>query len=161
MKAVPTIIATTAALVVGGGLFAVQASADPTTPAPLPTATATTAGRAGGRGVGWFFTVLTDVQRSCLADAGLQRPAGKLTPDNAKELRSAIDAALAKCEVKVPARLAGRDKLGFGWAALSPEQQQCLAKVSLTRPVGRLTAEQRAAVRQSKLEAAKACATGR
>ena len=160
MKAVPTIIATTAALVVGGGWFAVQASADPTTPAPLPADTATTAGRAGGQGVGWFFTVLTDVQRSCIADAGLTRPTGKLTPDSAKELRSAVDAALAKCEVTVPARLARRDKLGFRWAALSAEQQQCLADVRLTRPVGRLTAEQRAALRQSKLDAVKACGIG-
>ncbi|HEX5335821.1 MAG TPA: hypothetical protein VFW55_08065 [Propionicimonas sp.] len=157
MKAVRTIIATTAALVVGGGLFAVQASADPTTPAPLPADTAR-AVRAGGQGVGWFFTVLTDVQRSCLADAGLRRPAGKLTPDSAKELRSAIDAALAKCEVKVPARLAGRDRLGFRWAALSAEQQQCLADISLTRPVGRLTEAQRAALRKAKVDAVKACA---
>jgi len=161
MKAVPTIVASTAALVVGGGWFAVQASADPTTPAPLPADAATTSGRSGGQGVGWFFTVLTDVQRSCLADAGLQRPAGKLTPDQAKDLRSAVDAALARCEVTVPERLAGRDKLGFRWAALSAEQQQCLADISLTRPVGRLTAEQRAALRQSKLDAVKACGIGR
>jgi len=160
MNAVPTIVATTAALVVGGGWFAVQASADPTTPAPLPAGTTATPGKAGGQGVGWFFTVLTDVQRSCLADAGLQRPAGKLTPELAKELRSAIDAALVKCKVTVPARLAGRDKLGFRWAALSAEQQKCLAAVSLTRPVGRLTAEQRAALRQSKLDAVKGCAIG-
>ena len=161
MKAVPTIIATTAALVVGGGWFAVQANADPVTPAPRPADTARTAGRAGGGGVGWFFTVLTDVQRSCLADAGLQRPAGKLTPDQAKDLRSAIDAALAKCEVTVPARVAGRDRLGFRWAALNAEQQQCLADVRLTRPAGRLTADQRAAVRQAKLDAVKACVTAR
>ncbi|HEY3409211.1 MAG TPA: hypothetical protein VGK53_13645 [Propionicimonas sp.] len=161
MKAVPTIIATTAALVVGGGWFAVQASADPATPAPRPADTASTAGGAGGGGVGWFFTVLTDVQRSCLADAGLQRPAGKLTPDQVKDLRSAIDAALAKCEVTVPARVAGRDRLGFRWAALTAEQQQCLADVRLTRPVGRLTADQRAAVRQAKLDAVKACVTAR
>jgi hypothetical protein len=157
VKAVPTIIATTAALVVGGGLFAVQASADPTTPAPAPAGTATAKAGAGGQGVGWFFTVLTDTQRTCLADAGLQRPEGKLTDASAKELRSAIDAALAKCQVKVPDRLAGRDRLGFRWAALTPEQQKCLADVTLTRPVGRLTATQRAAVRASKVDAVKAC----
>ncbi len=161
MKPVPTIIATTAALVVGGGWFAVQASADPTTPAPKPAATATTTPKAAGQGVGWFFTVLTDVQRSCLADAGVTRPAGKLSDDAAKELRAAIDAALAKCEVKVPDRLASRERLGFGWAALSADQQQCLADIRLTRPVGRLTTEQRAAVRQSRLVAVKACGIGR
>ncbi|MGV8909977.1 MAG: hypothetical protein ACOH1Y_13430 [Propionicimonas sp.] len=157
MKAIPTIIATTAALAVGGGLFAVQASADPITPAPSPSATATAKAGAGAQGVGWFFSVLTDPQRDCLADAGLQRPKGKLSDDQAKQLRAAIDAALAKCEVKVPAKLAERDRLGFRWAALTPEQQQCLADTALTRPVGRLTAAQRAAVRASKVEAVKAC----
>ena len=110
---------------------------------------------------GGTLFVLTDVQRTCLADAGVQRPKGKLTTDQAKELRAAIDAALAKCAVKVPDRLAGREKLGFRWAALGAEQQQCLADVRLTRPVGRLTEPQRAAVRQAKLDAVKACGIGR
>ena len=157
MKAVPTIIATTAALVVGGGMFAVQANADPTTPAPSPAGTVTPKAAAGGQGVGWFLTVLTSDQRTCLADAGVQRPEGKLSDDQAKQLRAAIDAALAKCEVKVPDRLAGRDRMGFRWAALTPQQQKCLADVTLTRPVGRLTAAQRATVRASKVDAVKAC----
>jgi len=158
MKAITSIITSTAVLAIGGGLFAAQAMAEPTTPTPSPTTTAPKA--AAGVGVGWFFSALTDVQRSCLADAGLKRPAGKLTEESAKELRSAIDAALAKCEVKVPERLGARDRLGFRWAALSAEQQQCLADIRLTRPVGRLTTEQRAAVRQSKLDAAKDCGIG-
>lgn len=157
MKAVPTIIATTAALAVGGGLFAVQASAEPTTPAPSPSATATAKAGAGAQGVGWFFTVLTDPQRDCLAEAGLQRPKGKLTDASAKELRTAIDAALATCEVKVPEKLAKHARLGFRWAALTPEQQQCLADTTLTRPLGRLTPAQRAAVKASKVDAVKAC----
>ncbi len=165
MKAVTSIVAATAALALGGGLFAAQAMADPTAPSPTPTPTSPTAPgadarRAPGQGVGWFFSVLTDVQRSCLADAGLHRPAGTITAEQAKQLRAAIDAALAKCDVTVPARLAGRDRLGFRWAALSAEQQQCLADISLTRPVGRLTAEQRAALRQSKVAAVKACGIG-
>ena len=167
MKAVTSIVAATAALALGGGLFAAQANADPTTPTPSPASTTTAvapggaAGQAKGEGVDWYFSVLTDVQRTCLADASVQRPKGKLTADQAKELRSAIDAALAKCAVKVPDRLAGREKLGFRWAALSAEQQQCLADVRLTRPVGRLTEPQRAAVRQAKLDAVKACGIGR
>jgi hypothetical protein len=163
MKAVTSIVAATAALALGGGLFAAQAMADPTAPSPTPaspTAPGAAAGRAPGQGVGWFFSVLTDVQRSCLADAGLHRPAGTLTAEQARQLRAAIDAALAKCDVTVPARLAGRDRLGFRWAALSAEQQQCLADISLTRPVGRLTAEQRAGLRQSKVAAVKACGIG-
>lgn len=163
MKAATTIVAVTAALALGGGLFAAQAMAEPTIPTPSPaspTAPGAAAGRAQGQGVGWFFSVLTDVQRACLADAGVHRPPGTLTAEQAKQLRTAIDAALAKCEVKVPERLAGREKLGFRWAALSTTQQKCLADVALTRPVGRLTAEQRAALRQSKLDAAKACGIG-
>jgi hypothetical protein len=159
MKAVRTIIATTAALAVGG-LFAAQASADPTNPAPRPADAAKTAGRGGGQGVGWFFTVLTDAQRTCVADAGLQRPEGKLTDASGKELRSDIDAALAKCDVSIPARLAGRDRLGFRWAALTAQQQHCLAGVTLTRPVGRLTEVQRAAVRQAKVDAVASCTSG-
>jgi len=163
MKAATSIVATTAVLAIGGGLFAAQAMADPTTPTPsqtasAPKAPAAAAGPAAGKGVGWFFSVLTDVQRSCLADAGVHRPEGKLSGEQAKALRVAIDAALAKCEVKVPARLAGRDKLGFRWAALNAEQQQCLADISLTRPVGRLTEIQRAALRKAKVDAVKACA---
>ena len=150
MKAVTSIAAATAALALGGGLFAAQAMADPASPTPTPTSPGTTAARAQGQGVGWFFAVLTDVQRSCLADAGLQRPEGKLAEAQAKDLRAAIDAALAKCEVKVPERLAGRERLGFRWAALSADQQQCLADITLTRPVGRLTEAQRATVRQAR-----------
>jgi hypothetical protein len=162
MKAVTSIVAASAAVALGGGLFAAQAMASPTTPStptPAPTAPSATAGRQG-QGVGWFFAVLTDVQRSCLADAGVQRPKGKLTDAQAKDLRAAIDAALAKCQVKVPDRLASRDKLGFRWAALSAEQQQCLADISLTRPVGRLTEAQRATVRQAKINAVKGCGIG-
>ncbi len=160
MKAVTSIVAATAALALGGGLFAAQAMAEPTTPT-APTPTTPTKGAGQGQGVGWLFTALTDVQRSCLADAGVQRPNGKLAADQAKELRAAIDAALVKCAVKVPDRLAAREKLGFRWAALSAEQQQCLADVRLTRPVGRLTEPQRAAVRQAKFDAVKACGVGR
>jgi Spy/CpxP family protein refolding chaperone len=160
MKPVRTILAATTVLVIGGGLFAAQATANPTSPAPLPVDTATKAARGAGQGVGWFYAALTDVQRTCLADAGLHRPEGKLTDVQAKELRTAIDAALAKCEVTVPPRLAGRERLGFRWAALSPDQQQCLADVSLTRPAGRLTPEQRATLRQSRLDAVKGCGIG-
>lgn len=162
MKAVTSIVAGTAVLLVSCGTFAAQAMADPTTPAPLPITTAAATPRVAGQtGVGWFFAALTDVQRKCLADAAVQRPAGKLTDAQRKNLRVALDASLAKCEVKLPDRFAGRERFGFGWAALTSDQQQCLAGTSLTRPVGRLTAEQRAAVRKAKLNAATACGVGR
>ncbi len=161
MNPVTASVAVTAALVLGGGIFAAQAEADPAPAAPTPVPTATATGRAAGKvAVGWFYTALTDVQRRCLADAGVHRPSGELTDDQRKELRATIDATLARCGVQLPARAAGRERLGFGWAALTDEQQQCLADTALTRPVGRLTAEQRAAVRQSKLDAATACGVG-
>lgn len=162
MKPITATIAGTAAVVLGWGLVAAQASADPAPAAPTPVPTAFATERAAGQpAVGWFYTALTDVQRKCLADADVHRPAGKLTEDQRKELRASIDAALASCGVQLPAGAAGRERLGFGWAALTNEQQRCLAETTLTRPVGRLTAEQRAAVRQSKLDAAAACGVGR
>ncbi|MCC6495272.1 MAG: hypothetical protein IT193_03330 [Propionibacteriaceae bacterium] len=162
MNPVTATVAATAALVLGGGLFAAQAEAGPAPTAPTPVPTPVATERAAGQvAVGWFYTALTDVQRKCLAAAGVHRPSGQLTDDQRKELRASIDAALAKCGVQLPARASGRERLGFGWAALTDAQQKCLADTALTRPVGRLTAEQRAAVRQSKLDAATACGVGR
>lgn len=160
MKPVRTILAATTVLVIGGGLFAAQAIANPTTPAPLPVDTATRGARGAGQGVGWLYAALTDEQRTCLADAALQRPEGKLTDAQRKDLRAAIDAALAKCEVTVPPRLAGRDRLGFRWAALTPEQQQCLADVTLNRPAGRLTKAERATLREARVTAIRSCVGG-
>lgn len=162
MKPITVLVAATASVVLGGGWFAAQANAEPapTAPTPVPTRTAT-AREPGQVAVGWFFSALTDVQRKCLADASVSRPSGRLTDAQRKELRSTIDAALAKCDAKLPARLTGRERLGFGWAALTGDQQQCLAKTALTRPLGKLTAQERATVRQSKLDAVKACTVTR
>lgn len=168
MKLRTSILTVAAALVIGGGVFASQAIADPT-PQPLPTLTATATATATGRAdrvsgqarVGWFYSALTDVQRQCLADAAVQRPEGKLTTEQRKQLRAKIDASIASCGVKLPDRLGDRERLGFGWAAMTAEQQQCLAGTDLTRPVGRLTAEERAAVRKSMVDAAAACGVSR
>ncbi len=155
MKLTTPIVAGTAALALAGGLFAAQASADPTT-APTPTAT-TSADANRGAGVAWFYRALTDVQRQCLADAGLQRPEGRLTGTQVLQLQQQVQAALASCDIEVPDRAADRDRLGFRWAALDSDQQHCLANAELTRPLGRLTDAQRAAVRQSVVDTVKGC----
>lgn len=154
MKLTTSIVAGTAALALAGGLFAVQASAEPTTPAPSAT-TSTDAQR--GAAVAWFYRALTDVQRQCLADANLQRPEGRLTNEQVKQLQQQVQAALTSCDVTVPAKAADRDRLGFRWAALSSEKQHCLADAELTRPLGRLTDDQRAAVRASVVDTVQGC----
>jgi mRNA-degrading endonuclease toxin of MazEF toxin-antitoxin module len=164
MKLVTSLVTGAAVLAVGGGVFAAQAVASPTAPTPPPSATSTAADPATASGrarVIWFYTALTDAQRTCLADAGLQRPKGRLSDDQIARLKSDVQAALAKCGVQLPARLTERPRLGFAWAALTSEQQHCLAGQQLTRPVGRLTDAERAAVRQSKLDAAASCGVGR
>lgn len=162
MKLITAVVAGAAVVAVGGGVFAAQAVADPTLPTPSATSTAATSATAAGEvRVAWFYTALTDVQRGCLADANLQRPAGKLTDAQRTQLQQQVQAALKKCDVTLPARLADRPRLGFAWAALASEQQHCLADKQLTRPVGRLTDAERAAVRQSKLDAAASCGVGR
>lgn len=161
MKLTASIVACSAVLATAGGVVAAQAFADPNTPSPAATAaataTATKATPGTAAGIGWFYRALTDVQRHCLADANLQRPQGRLSDSQVKELQRQVQAALASCDVEVPARATARDRLGFRWAALSSEQQQCLAEARLTRPLGRLTDTQRAEVRQSVLAAAQAC----
>lgn len=167
MKITTAIVTGAALIAVGGGLFAAQAAASPTLPTPSASAPAggTAAGTTGARaavglGVGWFYRALTDTQRACLADAGLQRPEGRLTEDERTKLQEQVKSALSGCGVQVPARLADRPRLGFAWASLSTEQQHCLAAKELTRPLGRLTDAQRAAVRTSMLDAAKSCGVG-
>lgn len=130
---------------------AVAAPSDPT-PAPTPAVSPGEHPR-----VAWFFLALTDVQRRCLADQAVQRPAGRLTEEQRDALRSELDAALATCAITLPERLADLERVGFGWAALSPENQQCLAGVHVTRPLGRLTPEQRAGVRAELTAAIQGC----
>lgn len=162
MRFVRSIVAGAAVVVAGGVLYAGQAAADPSTPTPSPTAsTAVGTPAARGAGVAWFYRALTSDQRRCLADAGLQRPKGALSDAQRTELAGQVRAALKECGVELSDKLAGRDRLGFGWASLSVEQQQCLAGTELTRPFGRLTDAQRAALKQSLVDAAAACGVAR
>lgn len=164
MKPSTTIVAATALLALGGGLFAARAVASPAAPAPAPAATATavpTGRSVGSTGVGWFYRVLTSEQRDCLADAALQRPDGRLSDDQRARLQDQVRSTLAGCGVEVPQRLADRPRLGFAWARLSPEQQRCLADATPTRPFGRLTDAERAAVRASLSGQLAACGIGR
>ncbi|PFG17730.1 hypothetical protein ATK74_2303 [Propionicimonas paludicola] len=163
MNLTTSLVAGTAVLATGG-LFAGQAMAAPVTPLPSPTvttsATSATARQLGQAGVIWFYTAISSAQRDCLADANLQRPEGKLTAEQRRQLNSQVKSALSDCKITVRGKAAERQRLGFAWAGLTSEQQHCLADTVLTRPVGKLTAEQRAAVRQSKLDAANACGVG-
>jgi len=164
MKLTTSLIAG-AAVLAGGGLFAGQAFAAPTTPLPAATTSATaapsgTTRELGQAGVIWFYTAISSEQRNCLADANVQRPEGKLTAEQRSQLNSQVKSALASCEITVRDRVADRERLGFAWASLTSTQQHCLADTALTRPVGKLTAAERTAVRQSKLDAAKACGVG-
>ena len=164
MKLTTSIIAG-AAVLAGGGLFASQAIAAPTTPLPVATTAATasasdTTRTLGQAGVIWFYTAISSEQRDCLADANLQRPEGKLTADQRKQLSSQVKTAWANCKITVRGKAAERERLGFAWASLTSEQQHCLADTALTRPVGVLTTAESDAVRQSKLDAAKACGVG-
>ena len=168
MKLSTSIVTGAALLAIGVGAPVVQATASPSSPTtPTPAAavaSAATASTAATKAVRariiWFYTAITDVQRRCLADADLQRPAGKLTDAQRKALQAQIRAALTKCDVTLPGRFADRSRFGFGWASLTSVQQHCLADTALTRPVGRLTTAERAAVRMSKLDAATTCGIG-
>lgn len=145
--------AVTVTAVAGLALVPSAAAAPADDPAPTPTVD-------GARPVpraAWLLIALTDVQRHCLADQGLQRPEGRLDEDQRDALRADIDAALTACSITLPPRLLDRERLGFGYAALSAEQQQCLADLHLSRPVGRLTPEQRALLRANLAAAVKEC----
>ena len=154
MKLTTSIAAGTAVLALAGGLFAVQASAEPTTPAPRPGAT-TEAGVSSP--IARVYRALTHGLGQGLADANLQRPEGKLTDAQVKELQQQVQAALKACDVTLPAKVSARPRLGFRFAALTGAQQQCLADARLTRPLGRLTDAQKAEVRQSVVETVKGC----
>lgn len=161
MKLTTAILSGSALLAISLGVPAAQAAASPASAASAnPSASASAspaAGKVSKSRVIWFYTALTDVQRRCLADAGLQRPEGKLTASQRKTLEAQVRKALSSCDVKLPSRLADRQRLGFGFASLTSDQQHCLANAVLTRPVGRLTAAERATVRKEKLDAAAAC----
>lgn len=165
MRIVTSIGAGVAVLALGGGLFAAQAMAGPPAPAPAATASAPTdragAAVAAGGAVAWFFRVLSSDQRACLADAGVHRPDGAQTDTQRRELAAEMRAALAGCGASVPGRLADRPRLGVAWAGLTSAQQHCLARATITRPLGRLTDAERAAVRQSVRDQLAACGIGR
>lgn len=145
------------ASVAAGFVLAQTATAAPSDPTPSPTPDV--AAVMGGRvpRVAWFFTALTGEQRQCLADQGLQRPQGRLSEEQRDALRADVERALTTCQITLPERMLNRERLGFAFAALNPDQQQCLAGIHLTRPVGRLTPEQRTLVRAEMAAAVEAC----
>jgi hypothetical protein len=157
-----------AALAVGVGALQANASgstavAGATSVGAAP-ATASADGDPAGKvvqhpGLAWFYTRLTSDQRVCLADQGITRPAGPLTAEQRAALRDKVGAAAKACSITMPddpttpgvARAVGR------WATLTPDQQKCLAQVSVTRPIGKLTDAQRAKVKADLQAAVTAC----
>lgn len=106
-----------------------------------------------------FFAHTTDAQRTCLAQQGLTAPKGKLTDAQQADLSAAVIKAAATCGVKMPkadtAKIPGR--WAFGFARLTADQQACVAKLQITRPIGRLTDAQRETLRTPVNEAAATC----
>ena len=124
------------ALAVVAGLFAVPAGAQ--------TDTESAGGRAGR-------TRLTEEQRQCLVDQGVERPPLGQRPSD-EQIQAAKDAAEA-CGIELPIGRRGPARRFL--RNLTDEQRQCLQGQGLERPARgeRPTEEQRQAFR----EAAEAC----
>ncbi|MFM7616802.1 MAG: hypothetical protein ACKO72_05000 [Actinomycetes bacterium] len=99
--------------------------------------------------IGHAMTDLTAEQRQCLADAGVTKPEGE--PTQAE--RDAFKAAAESCGIDLPGRDGPGEGMGRGHRGpglrLTAEQRQCLADAGVTRPEGRPTEDQRAAMRSA------------
>ena len=91
------------------------------------------------------FAKLTDAQRSCLADQGLQRPSGRPTP----EFWRSAKAAAEKCGIELSrpswtgaSKTRGQERAKARFQKLTAAQKACLVEKGLTRPAGRPTLEQ-------------------
>jgi hypothetical protein len=131
--------------------FAVSAQADPTT--------SPTAGQQPkiAAGVGAFLRATTDEQRVCLAQQGLTAPSGKLTPEQRQEVIKAGKAAAEKCGVTLPAKAKVPGRFLVGFSRLTPDQQTCIAKAQITRPIGRLTDTEKTKLKADITAAAASC----
>jgi len=131
--------------------FAVNAQADPTS-SPTPTQQAK-----AGAGLGAFFGVTTDAQRVCLAEQGLTAPVGKLTPEQRQTVLKAARQAAETCGVRLPSKAKMPARFLVGFARLTPDQQTCIAKAQISRPIGRLTVAERTKLKADVDAAAASC----
>lgn len=103
-------------------------------------------------GVRQWWRGLDDTQQQCLKDAGLRRPVGTLSEAERATLRQQVQAAADSCGVTLPFAQAR----AF-WSTLTDTQQQCLQDADVTRPLGRLSDDERASVRAALAAAAQEC----
>ena len=106
-----------------------------------------------------FWQGLTDEQRQCLRDAELTRPLGRPTVQQRDDLIAEVHAAADSCGITLPTRpgAQARERARAYWLGLTDEQRQCLRDAELTRPLGRLTGQQRADLREEVRGAAAGC----
>ncbi|MBP6994555.1 MAG: hypothetical protein KBB39_00250 [Phycicoccus sp.] len=135
---------------------AVVGTASNAAAAPVEAVTAFADGSLGSPGHGpavrQWWRGLDGTQRQCLNDAGLSRPVGPLSDSERATVREQVQAAADTCGVTLPFA-----KARAFWNTLSDSQQQCLQDADVTRPLGRLSDDERASVRAEMAAAAQAC----
>lgn len=117
---------------------------------------ATGSAQAAGRG---GKARLTQEQRQCLAEQGIEKPNGRPTASE----RQARRKALAACGIEKPGNHSGRwggqgnHRRGGFFAGLTPQQRQCLAGRGIGKPTGWGSKSEHRALREAVREAAGAC----
>lgn len=153
--------ATIATAVLGGlGVAGVSALAPQTADAATTTAAiaeSAPAATAKPPALGWrWFSRLTADQKACLDKASVNRPIGPLTEAERATVQADLRAAAEGCGIKVPSG-ERRAKVETWWKSLSADQQACLKKANLSRPLGPLSAAERKQLRTDVAAAARAC----
>ncbi len=88
---------------------------------------------------------LTDAQKKCLTDAGFTKPATRPTTPPTEAQRAAFKAAAEKCGITIPEGIGkGHHR---GRPQLTDAQKKCLTDAGVTKPEGRPTEAQRAAMK--------------
>lgn len=88
---------------------------------------------------------LTDEQRACLEEQGIERPDGRPSAEERDALREEMRAAAEACDIDLPEPL------------LTDEQRACLEEQGIERPETRPDREERAALREQMRAAAEEC----
>lgn len=161
MALLPAALAATAlgAAALVGGIAATSNAAPASDPVAAVSAVSglDTAATPTPPALGWrWFARLDATQRACMDKASISRPIGPRSDAEKAAIQEQLHAAAKTCGIEVPTG-ARKAKVQAWWNGLSSTQQQCLKKADLTRPVGPLSADQRKALRQQIVSAAKVC----
>jgi|GEM_PF-3483588 len=161
MALLPAALAATTlgAVALVGGIAATSNAAPTSDPAAAIAAVAAydSVGDPTPPALGWrWFARLDATQRACMDKASVSRPLGPLSDAEKATVQTQLRAAAEACGIKVPTG-ERRAKVQAWWNGLSPTQQACLKKANLTRPVGPLNADERKALRQQIVAAARTC----